>query len=161
MLTVVDKTKINEQQYSEILNDLEIHKQMNLHGQLEYVQYEKELFGVYNVSIFEKYIVLEYALRKKYRDQKYGFSFLNFITEIVGKQYKDVQYILLWISPENQKSMKVARKNAYQLDSYLYEISIMNGELDHLYPFVKTNEFYKRGQKRKLFCQHYNDLRKI
>lgn len=153
MIKVVDKEEISHNQYDEIINDTEFRTWCHINNKLKFLLYKSDLLGVYYAFVFKDYIVLEYALREKYRNQNYGFAFLNIVTELVGKEYADISYMLLWIHPDNKKSSKIAQYNGYTLDFYLREMSILNGELDNLYPFVKRNEFYKTDKKRKLFCQ--------
>lgn len=153
MIKVVRKEEINNKQYDEIINDVEIRTWCNINNEVKFLFYKDHLLGIYYTFLFNGYIVLEYTLSEHYRNQNYGFTFLNIVTELVSKEYTDTSYILLWIHPDNKKSIKIAQYNGYTLDFYLREMSILNGELDNLYPFVKRNEFYKTDKKRKLFCQ--------
>lgn len=100
-------------------------------------------------SIFGR-LTLEYNLFKYKRNQGLGGTFVNIVTELVGKECPEYDKIYLLISSKNKKSEKVAKKNNYDLSNDYEFWNLINEEMPEYSVYEKNNEFSKKNCKRRL-----------
>ena len=99
--------------------------------------------GYFNLTPMLNSINIDYELLEEFREIGMGNKFLEYISEYTGKKYSEYEKILLLIEYNNIKSKKIALKNGYEEDFFLFEND--DCELHNTHVFTKKNEYYKKG----------------
>ncbi len=108
-----------------------------------------EAIGFYTTHIILGQLTLEYNLFEENRNKKFGFSFVNIITELVSRTHPEYDKIYLLIPEKEKKSCKVATQNGYELmiiDDFSEQV---REEMPNYHIYCKLNEFYNRSNKEK------------
>ena len=108
------------------------------------------IYGFYNVKKIENdnLVLIEYALLKMFRGNHFGQTFLNKIIDIVSKENKNIEKIVLMIRYDNIISKKIAEKEEFKIDINLMEQ--LEDEITNFIPYSKNNKYYEN----KKLCLH-------
>ena len=98
------------------------------------VQEDNKIIGYFNLTFLDNKVILDYELVKSLRNNHLGSHLLNVIEDYITDSY-DVDEIILLIKFDNEKSMKIAKKNNYIID-YIF-LENMDGEMNSFKPYVK------------------------
>ena len=98
------------------------------------VEEDSKIIGYFNLTFLDNKVILDYELVKSLRNNHLGSHLLNVIEDYITDSY-DVDEIILLIKYDNEKSMKIAKKNNYIID-YIF-LENMDGEMNSFKPYVK------------------------
>lgn len=142
----VTVSSITEQQRKELFKGNNLYY---YNGVSKVIQIDDNIIGFYTPHFLFDRLTIEFNLFEQYRHHGLGYTFVNMVTEMVGKEYPDYDSIFLFIRSDNFSSLTVALQNGYT-QVYNEELQQMvEEEMSNYFIYYKKNEFYKNPVKSK------------